>query len=441
MSKTITWSGHYLTLSGPRQITVSGTSHKTINVPPLKEFHIVGEVLAPPEKGRYEIEPDEHKRQSYHRWALPGAMDNATLRIYYRRADGTEATLQNGVDYEIVDPGFTGIKILNREVFDREPCLMDYRVRHQRVDVLAVNPAGELKMFYGHESIALPHWPLLPDGWEGIARIHSRYVQDLTDAALYPIADRRHARLINYEKDSDLAAQMPEDIIVSQGLTNPLNDLIYTRNLDYSLAVKYTAAQADKLRRRIAGQKKFTLVYFGDSVTQGGDVDKDRRWTFLIDQWLRQEYPGTEFTVINSAIGGTNSFFGRERFEKDVLRYRPDAVTIMFVLNDFCSDDDPILDNHRYFIRELDKIGALPIFITPNMNTETWMPGLDHATERIVNLAGEENRICVDVYALWKKLRDYGIPYETMLANGINHPDNIAAELFVEGLKKLMQKP
>ena len=59
------------------------------------------------------------------------------------------------------------------------------------------------------------------------------------------------------------------------------------------------------------------------------DPDYDKEYDTC---WVT--YPNTKFEFINAAIGGTNSNFGRERFEQDVLKYKPDAVTIMFVLND-----------------------------------------------------------------------------------------------------------
>jgi len=437
---TVTWSGHQLKLIGPRRIVVQGKPSLEIEIPRLKRINITGEVIAKPEDGRYDIEPDNHKRQSYNRWALPGSLDDSTLRLYYHQADGSETVLEAGSDYEIVDQAFTGIKPLNHKIFDHYTCYMDYQIRHQRVDVIAINAEREIRLFCGHESLVVPHWPVLPSGWDGIARIYSKFSDSLTENALFPIPDRRFSGLINFELISDMAAKMPEDKIISQGVDNPGNAKVYTRCLDYNVTVGYSAAQADELHRRIAGQKEFTLLYFGDSVTEGGDVDKDKRFTFLLGEWLKKEYPGTKFNIINSAIGGTNSFFGRERFARDVLKYKPDAVTIMFILNDFWgSEDAPVLETHRYFLEELDKINAIPIFMTPNMNMASWMNGLDHAVERIVQLAKQENRMCVDVYALWKRLREYGVPYETLLSNGINHPDNVSAEMFFNSLKILFK--
>ncbi|MFA5130791.1 MAG: SGNH/GDSL hydrolase family protein, partial [Patescibacteria group bacterium] len=186
-------------------------------------------------------------------------------------------------------------------------------------------------------------------------------------------------------------------------------------------------------------QQEFTMIYFGDSVTAGGDVPMERRFTIRFTNWLKQQYPAVKFNCNNAAIGGTNSDFGYERFENDVLKYRPDAVTIMFPLNDNALSDENFLRNHRRFVSELRKIGATPVFMTSNAMTRVWMGGFNHTIDRIRKFCTEENIILLDVYRLWETMKNYGIPYETLLANGINHPDQYSTSLFYEALTRLFK--
>lgn len=429
---TFSWSGHSFTPDANRTIMIDGPSRQSLPIPPLTEILVRDELLAPSPAPAYDAVTAFNRRASHHTWGIPASLQPETLQI--RKAD--REPLQRGTDYELASPDFGGLKFLRPEKF-AGPVYLSYQLKYQRVDVIAVNADGQIKLFCGRESLALPRWPLLPPGWDGICRVHSFFSNAMSADHLYPIADRRHSRLINYELLHDMAARMPADSFTAPP-RHPDADHLYTRHLDYSRSAAYSREQALALQQRIRAQGKFTLVYFGDSVTQGGDVDKEYRFPFLLNQWLRQQYPEVEFTCINSAIGGTSSSFGRERFTRDVLDHQPDAVTVMFVLNDFRTDDQTILGNHRFFVEELRKRHAIPLFITPNYNTGVWMEGLDHGVDRIRKFCEEEKIICVDVYRLWQDLRDYGIPYETMLANGINHPDNMAAAMFSESLKLLL---
>ncbi len=303
--------------------------------------------------------------------------------------------------------------------------------------MIAINGDKNVKLFCGRESLTTPRWPMLPEGWEGIARVYSRFHNAFGEDSVYEIADRRHARLINFKPTTDQAARMPSDRIAELGREHRNAEQIFTRKLDYNRYFDFTGAGAEALRERIKQQGAFKIVFFGDSITQGGDVDPECRFTKLIADDLQRHYPEIRFEFVNAAIGGTDSHFGRERFERDVLKHQPDAVTILFLLNDYSLPAEEVIENHLHFIKELRAINATPVFLTPNLVTSTWMGNLDHAVERIRQLCSQEEELCIDVYNIWKDLRSYGIPYETLLANGINHPDNIAAKMFFEGLKRL----
>ena len=53
--------------------------------------------------------------------------------------------------------------------------------------------------------------------------------------------------------------------------------------------------------------------------------------------------------------------------------------------------------------------------------------------------AAKENRAALgDTANIWAHLRSVGIAYETLLANGINHPNDLGHEFFAECLMRLM---
>ena len=432
----VSWSGHTFQLDGVRTVKLTGASTRQFAIPPLADVNVDGELVTR-NSPFFDCVPNLNRRFSHNPWGIPDALNPASL-VLYRREDGRKCPLQSGLDYRLDNPNFGGIKFLRPEQFAGD-VYMDYQVHYQRVDVLAANADGEIRLFCGKESLVCARIPVLPPEWNGICRIYSHRRNQLDPEDLFPITDRRHARILNYEMVSDMEDRMPDDWFGPDQPRHPDADQIYTRQVDYCAAVKYSAEQADGLRRRLREQADFTLVYFGDSVTMGGDVEKDLRFPRRLNDWLKGQYPHVRFNCPNAALGGTNSDYGRERFAADVLKYRPDAVTIMFPLNDNGMPDDQWLTNHRYFVEELRKINAIPIFMTSNAMTRSWSKGFDHTIDRLRRFCAAENIILVDVYRLWEKMRDYGVPYEIFLANGINHPDYVATGLFFEALSRLMQ--
>ncbi len=75
------------------------------------------------------------------------------------------------------------------------------------------------------------------------------------------------------------------------------------------------------------------IICFGDSIAEGGDFDKPKRWTSLLQARLDEKFPGS-YRVINKGIGGNTSAQGFDRFFDDVLPYLPGLLLVEFGFND-----------------------------------------------------------------------------------------------------------
>jgi len=79
-----------------------------------------------------------------------------------------------------------------------------------------------------------------------------------------------------------------------------------------------------------------TIVYMGDSITEGQYVEPALRWTDIISHRLDIEYLDTPINLLhlNRGISGETSRQGVERFPAAVQTNRPDLMTLQFGLND-----------------------------------------------------------------------------------------------------------
>ena len=94
-------------------------------------------------------------------------------------------------------------------------------------------------------------------------------------------------------------------------------------------------AFADFDRRAKAGER-LNVVFFGASLTWGANASDPQLTSYRarVAEKFEKAYPKARFKFWDAAIGGTGSQLGVFRFERDVLRRRPDLVFLDFTLND-----------------------------------------------------------------------------------------------------------
>ena len=120
-----------------------------------------------------------------------------------------------------------------------------------------------------------------------------------------------------------------------------------------------------------------TILFFGDSITQGGAYVED------VEAFLITRFPDKEFHIVNAGISsetisGTSEPdhdprrpWAHERFERDVAAAEPDIVVACFGMNDgnYHPFDRLKFQKYRAGVRRLidrcKRIGARTVFMTP----------------------------------------------------------------------------
>ncbi len=100
-----------------------------------------------------------------------------------------------------------------------------------------------------------------------------------------------------------------------------------------------TPSFGDFHTRAQAGER-LNVVFFGASLTWGANASDPMLTSYrgLMAQRLEAAYPKAHFKFWDAAIGGTSSQLGVFRFERDVLRRKPDLVFLDFTANDGIGD-------------------------------------------------------------------------------------------------------
>lgn len=284
---------------------------------------------------------------------------------------------------------------------------MDYDVSLMRLDTIQVNSAGEVLLRRGGQHKTVPEPPKVDMYARGLCNVFIPYhCKEIAPELIYP-----------------LGPPFP----------SPAQAEVQTN----------TATIPNSLEKLSTGDE-FTLLFWGDSVTCGGDAGSQATaFPSAFTAWLRNKYPQANIKYVNAGTGGWNSASKLPLFEEEVIAHEPDLVIIEFV-NDMGMDRDMIFANYTQAVSRIRQVGGEVIILTPHFVRPDWMQGggdmrtaeTRAAVGYLKEFALESNVGLADASRRWAHLWVEGIPYMTFLRNTINHPEDRGHWLFVEELQK-----
>ena len=199
---------------------------------------------------------------------------------------------------------------------------------------------------------------------------------------------------------------------------------------------------------RLRSGEPLKILAWGDSVTAAG------RFQPLFLAHLRRRFPQAEIELVTEAWPGKNTldYLAESpgsgfNFSEKVLAQKPDLILSEFV-NDASLREAPGETQTRYeWIREAFRvIGAEWILLTPHYVKPNWM-GLDRQRNidddprpyvRFLREFARNNQIALaDASRRYGRLWRQGIPYLTLMENGINHPNLAGHQILADSLLAL----
>ena len=246
---------------------------------------------------------------------------------------------------------------------------------------------------------------------------------------------------------TDMYARALCNVFLPYHCTEIIEEHIYPIGLPFPSATqaeieRNTALIPESLRKLKEGTD-FTLLFWGDSVTCGGDASvPEKAFPRALTTWLRDRYPQSHIRYVNAGTGGWSSQSKLPLFQEEVIEKKPDLVVIEFV-NDMGFDRERIFSNYSEAVSRIRAVGGEVIILTPHFTRPDWMkgPGMrtpeTRAAVSYLQEFAEQNDVgLADASRRWAHLWLEGLPYLTLLYNGINHPDDRGHWLFVEELQK-----
>jgi len=342
---------------------------------------------------------------------IPGALLPASLVV--KEAPGAAGTaLVRGRDYDLDPEWGTVWRLEKGKAPAGRKVWFDYCHVPQRLDSAVWTATGEVVIREGRPHAAMPTPPPLAPGEKRLANFHlPGPMERLEKIHLLPIGDSAY----------------PEQ--ASPGA---------------SPAEKFLPRTLAKLR----SGEPLKILAWGDSVTEVG------RYQPLFLEGLRRRFPKAKIQLLTEAWPGkstvdylTQPSGAAHSFEEKVLAVRPDLIVSEFV-NDASLREEPCETRGRYErIRSaFVGIGAEWVLFTPHYVKPDWM-GLDRQRDidddprpyvRFLREFAREHALAVaDAASRFGRLWRQGIPYLTLMENGINHPNQAGHQILAESLLAL----
>ncbi len=337
------------------------------------------------------------------RTTLPGCLVPGSV-VVKDSPDGKPYVL--GKDYLVDDAwGMLG-RIEGGRIGARTDVYVDYRYSLMRLDAVQVSPEGVVSIRSGEDAKTCPHPPQAQEGSMAIANILLDYnSQELKSTDIFPVGP-------------PLPAPTPD-------------------------ALRQKAQRVAKTRAKLEQGQRLLIGFWGDSVTCGGDASSpEKRFADGFVARLREKYPKAQIDFFNAGIGGSNTNQRLPNLDQDVLQKRPDLVVIEYV-NDMGFTPETMRKHYYQAIDQIRAIGAEVILITPHFTMprsmgfeDVWSQDQRAACQALREIAEEKQVGLADAARVWQHLCKQGIPYTTLLYNGINHPDDRGHKIFIEELMK-----
>lgn len=339
------------------------------------------------------------------RRVMPSQLEPGSLKVTDAKDRGVK--YQRDHDYFLDEFWGALSRLPNGRITKGRPVAISYTYGRRRVDRIEILPDGKVQIRRGEPDVDCPAMPPSTPGAATLATVYRPY----------------HAKAVEphhvYVVDPVKAAECP----------------------------KADLAPVARTLAKLRAGKPVTIVCWGDSVTVGGDASRpELRYVDLFATRLKERFPACDVKVINAGIGGTSTHGRLKAYPKEVLAHKPDLITVEFV-NDMRLPKKTLLANWTSAIEQARAIGAEFVIVTPHFVMPSWMDkryarGRENREDCLAlrQLARDAKVGLADAALRWELLEYAGMPYEILLMNGINHPDDRGHELFVDELMRLFPK-
>ena len=126
--------------------------------------------------------------------------------------------------------------------------------------------------------------------------------------------------------------QLETEIIEIQMESDYVSDEMYERATAF---IEGDVSRLVATMKKAQNGEEITIAVIGGSITERYSASTyGNCYASHLHNWWIKRFPDTKVNFINAGIGGTSSYLGVHRIQKDILDKKPDLVVVEFSVND-----------------------------------------------------------------------------------------------------------
>jgi lysophospholipase L1-like esterase len=356
----------------------------------------------------------------------PNALVPNSVEVRASDADAQSRVYKRGVDFQVDDVWGTIGRIPSGSIGPHEAVSITYQYQTQRIDSILLIGGKTLKLRKGVPDVSRP---LPPSLGAGDIRVANLWVRRGENGGLKP------SDIFILSED-----EFPESLELADSAARGLFPKTFSKLRD-------------------GGHLK--ILAWGDSVTAGACLKRpEDRWQEVFVKELRLKYPKAHIQLLTEAWPARNTAQylsaasgDPHNFQEKVLDVHPDLILSEFI-NDRKLSAAETETRYSLLLENFRSIGAEWIILTPAYTYPRWMDGPhwsgitdEHDIDRdprpyvqgLRSFAAENHVALADASLRWGRLWRQGIPYTTLLANSLNHPDARGHLIYAKSLMALFK--
>lgn len=186
------------------------------------------------------------------------------------------------------------------------------------------------------------------------------------------------------------------------------------------------------------------VVFYGDSITTGANSSGiigvgpyAESFPEMVTSWLKANYPNSNITYTNTAVGGMNTQWGIDNVSTRVNAYSPDIVFIGFGMN------DPNLSSVEYRAKVEQIIAGIR---NASEDTEIMLVSMMLPNKEVTGFYGNQYLFETELASICETYENVGLApvtmmhdyvlktkrYYDMTGNNVNHPSDFLARIYAQ---------
>ena len=200
----------------------------------------------------------------------------------------------------------------------------------------------------------------------------------------------------------------------------------------------------EKFFQKVKNGQNPTILFYGDSITVGANAKSKTLYSYLAKDgaFFFRKKIWNQNKLYNTAVGGTNSYWGVENFMENVINYKPDFLVLAFGMNDNINKET--FKNNIYKMIEAIKIANNDIKI---LLVSTTLPN-----KEALGFNAFQSTYEMALYELTKAFSYIGLARMTsmhnfllkkkrfydMTGNNVNHPNDFLTRVYCHTVLKAL---